>query len=367
MLHKILLVEDNLDIQGYCKTVLENAGFTVEACATAADAERLFGEAVPDLVIIDIGLPDGNGLDVCRRLGLGGGGRVPFLFLTARNDLNTRLEAFKAGAQDYIQKPFAVEELLARVKVHMKVKKSQDDLARRNYDLELINRVRQDLTDMIVHDLKTPLSSIKGSLDLIKSRGLISPEDYGSLLDHAGTAADFMLLMLNDLLDIGHSEKTGLPVAVVPFPLPPLIVKLKVLFHARSERAEIGLTFTAAADLGPIRSDPNLLFRIAVNLIANAMKASPRVNGAAVEIGFRRKDGVLLLTVADRGPGVPDARKNLIFDKYESTDIKSFLDDGGSGIGLNFCRLAARSLKGRVWVEDRPGGGSTFAVELPGA
>ena len=315
-MHKILVVEDDLDIQGFCKTVLESAGFSVDACVTAAEAEKLFRGGSPDLVIIDIGLPDGSGLDVCRQLGLGGKSRVPFVFLTAQNDLNTRLEAFKIGAQDYIQKPFAVEELLARVKVHMKVKKSQDDLARRNYDLELINRVRQDLTDMIVHDLKTPLTSIKGSLDLIKMRGLISAQDYGGLLDHAGTAADFMLLMLNDLLDIGHSEKTGLPATIAEFPLAPMLEKLKVLFHSRSEHMKVPLAFAAAPGLSVVRSDQNLLFRIAVNLIANAMKASPRDGSAAVELDFRREAAGLRLSVSDRGPGVPESRKKLIFEKY---------------------------------------------------
>jgi two-component system, sensor histidine kinase and response regulator len=362
MLHKILVIEDDLDIQGFAKTVLENAGFAVEACSTAADAIKLFHAGSPDLVIIDIGLPDGSGLEVCRQLGLGGKSRVPFVFLTAQNELNTRLEAFKIGAQDYIQKPFAVEELLARVKVHMKVKKSQDDLARRNYDLELINRVRQDLTDMIVHDLKTPLTSIKGTLDLIKMRGLISAP-AANLVDTAGTAADFMLLMLNDLLDIGHSEATGLPVAVAEFPLPAMIEKLRHLFESRAQRAEIPLSFSVADGLDGVMSDQNLLFRIAVNLIANAMKASPR--GKSVEIGVRRHDGSLRLMVADRGPGVADASKTSIFEKYHTTDLKSFLEDGGSGIGLSFCRIAVNSLKGRVWVEDRPGGGSLFLVEVP--
>ena len=362
MLHKILVIEDDLDIQGFAKTVLENAGFAVEACATAAEAVKLFQSGSPDLVIIDISLPDGSGLDVCRQLGLGGKSRVPFVFLTAQNDLNTRLEAFKIGAQDYIQKPFAVEELLARVKVHMKVKKSQDDLARRNYDLELINRVRQDLTDMIVHDLKTPLTSIKGTLDLIKMRGLISAPE-GSLVDTAGTAADFMLLMLNDLLDVGHAEQTGLPVSVAEFPLPPMIEKLRHLFDTRAQRAEVPLKFSVAEGVDAVKSDQNLLFRIGVNLIANAMKASPR--GKAVEIDVRRNDGALRLTVADRGPGVADALKTSIFEKYTTTDAKSFLEDGGSGIGLSFCRLAAGALKGRVWVEDRPGGGSLFLVDVP--
>ena len=365
MLRKILVVEDDPDIQGFAKTVLESDGFAVDACSTAAEAIKLFRSNPPDLVVIDIGLPDGSGLEVCRQLGLGAKGRVPFIFLTAENELETRLEAFKIGAQDYIQKPFAVQELLARVKVHMQVKQSHDDLAKRNDDLEVMNRARQDLTDMIVHDLKTPLASIKGTLDLIKMRGLITSQAHATLVEHAGTAADFMLLMLNDLLDIGRSEQAGLPVAVAEFSLPAMFEKLKALFASRVQRAGVGLEFSVSADARDVASDQNLLFRIFVNLIANAVKAS--ASGQQVAIDVRRKNDLLRLTVADRGPGVADDLKTKIFEKYTTSDPGSFLMDGGSGIGLTFCRLAAHALKGKAWVEDRPGGGSLFVVELSAA
>jgi signal transduction histidine kinase len=365
MLRRILVVEDDLDIQGFAKTVLEAEGFQVAACATAADAIKLFHAHAPDLVVIDIGLPDGSGLDVCRELGLGAKNRVPFIFLTAQRELATRLEAFKIGAQDYIQKPFAVQELVARVKVHMQVKQSHDVLTSRNHDLELMSRARQDLTDMIVHDLKTPLTSIKGTIDLIKMRGLISSEAHKTLIDNAGTVADFMLLMLNDLLDIGQSEQKGLPVSVAEFSLPPMFEKLKSLFATRTHSAGVGLEFSHSPDVSVIASDQNLLFRILVNLIANAVKASR--NASPVVIDVRRKNGRLHLTVADRGPGVADSLKTSIFEKYETTNPGSFLADGGSGIGLTFCRLASHALKGKVWIEDRPGGGSLFIVELPGA
>ena len=137
MAHHILLVEDDLRIQEFAQEILTDSGFKVTSCATSADAQRLFKAEVPDLVILDIGLPDGNGLDLSRALGLGPGGDVPFLFLTAQGDLQTRIECFRAGAYDYVQKPFAIEELIARVNVHLGVKKSKDDLKRKNQDLEL--------------------------------------------------------------------------------------------------------------------------------------------------------------------------------------------------------------------------------------
>jgi signal transduction histidine kinase len=365
MSHKILVVEDDIAIQGFCQTVLESAGFIVTAVATAAEGLQCFQQETPDMVILDIGLPDGNGLDLGKKMGLGPESAVSFLFLTARQDLNTRLECFQSGAQDYIQKPFAVEELLARVKVHLKIKKSHDELVKRNYELELRQRARQDLTDMLVHDLKAPLTSIKGTLELIKARGLISDEAYKNLLEYAGTAAEFMLLMLNDLLDLGQAATVGLKAEIAPADVGFIFDKLVALFDGRTRKLGVGLECTVGPDAKSIDLDQNLVFRILANLIQNALKASDK--GGKVEVASMRKDGMARFTVADRGPGVPKADKERIFEKYTTTSRKIVATDSGSGVGLTFCRMASGALKGKVWVEDRPGGGSLFILEFPAA
>ena len=107
MTHRVLVVEDDLDIQGYCKTILESEGFTVDACDTAGEARRLFAANRPDLAVLDIGLPDGTGMDLMKEWHGYAGPKVPILFLTARGDLKTRLECFQKGATDYVHKPFA--------------------------------------------------------------------------------------------------------------------------------------------------------------------------------------------------------------------------------------------------------------------
>ena len=360
---KILIIEDDMDIQVFAKTLLEGAGFTVEACGTEQDGLRRFEEMRPDLVVIDIGLPDGSGLEVCVAIRAGSKEKVPVIFATARGDLQTRLKGFGAGAQDYIHKPFAFQELLARVKVHLDIKKSQEELVERAYNLELVNRARQDLVDMIVHDLKMPLSSIKGTLELIQARGLITAGDYKTLVSHAGTTADFMLLMLNDLLDIGLAQQKGLEPQNAPIDSEGMLQKLTTLFAVRSGRTNVKIKTTVDSSAANYQSDFNLVFRILVNLISNALSASRA--GNEVEIQCRRAGEKVRLSVADRGPGVPDSDKTAIFEKYKTTKPKSGLGDAGSGIGLSFCKLAAEAMKGKIWVEDRPGGGSVFILELP--
>ncbi|MEK7390483.1 MAG: ATP-binding protein [Elusimicrobiota bacterium] len=363
MSHRVLVVEDDLDIQGYCKTILESAGFKVDPCGTISAANLLFNASRPDLAIVDIGLPDGSGIDLMRSWHHHPGPKVPVLFLTSRGDLKTRLECFQAGGQDYVSKPFAAEELLARAKVHLQVKKSQEELIKRNYELELVARARQDMTDMIVHDLKAPLTAIKGTLELIHGRGLISLENYSCLLQNAGTAADFMLLMLNDMLDLAQARQTGLTVDLVTIETPALLRKIETLFSSRLRVNNIKLITNIAPRANKIRADQNLLYRILANLISNAIKAAPSADTVEIDCSFHGSK--VRFIVSDRGPGVPDSRKKDIFEKYSTSGRKEASVDTGSGIGLSFCLAATAAHKGRVWVDDRPGGGSRFIVELP--
>ncbi|HBT61627.1 MAG TPA: hypothetical protein DEB40_07775 [Elusimicrobia bacterium] len=358
MPHKILIVEDDPCIQGYAKTVLENAGYTAVICGTASEARKFFSAGRPDLLIVDIGLPDGNGLDLVRELNLGPEGEVPFMFLTASGDIQTRLECFRLGAMDYIPKPFAVEELLARIQVHLKLKASRDKLSRRNYELELRNRARQDLTDMIVHDLKAPLTSIKGTLQLAMKHGLISDAAYQNLLASAGTAADFMLLMLNDLLDIGQAEQARLAPEIASTNMEILLSKIQTLFQGHCRAREVNLKIRVAPEAAILQTDAKLVFRILVNLVSNALKFSSR--GQTVSVEATLNNGQPRFAVCDHGPGVPNGRKTQIFDKYTTGTPRE-----GTGIGLAFCRIATQALKGTIRVEDQPGGGSLFIVDLP--
>lgn len=356
MAQKILLVEDDASMQSYTQAALANAGYEVAVCGTVAEARAAFRAGPFDLVLLDITLPDGNGLDLARELGLGRG-ETPFLFLTVSNDLQTRLEGFRLGAQDYISKPYVVEELLARVQAHLRLKQSRDDLARRSREIDLRQRAQQDLSDMIVHDLKAPLASIKGTLELAMAYGLITEPAYRDLLIRAGTAADFMLLMLNDLLDLGQAEEARLTAEIAPVPLEPLMAKLESLFDGHCRARGVRLETTVAPEAAVFQSDPKLLFRILVNLVSNALKASPRGETVSVEAALRQ--GRQRLTVGDRGPGVSAESKDAIFAKYATSDPRQ-----GRGIGLTFCRMAAQVLQGDIRIEDRPGGGCLFVVEL---
>ena len=364
MPRRILLVEDDIAIRGCCATLMDSEGYIVDVCETMVEARRLFMANRPDLAIIDIGLPDGTGLELAAQWHGHPGPKVPIIFLTGRGDVKTRLECFQQGAQDYVHKPFSTAELLARVKVHLQVRQSHEELVKRNYELELIARARNDMTDMIVHDLKAPLTAIKGTLDLLRKHGLITRMDSDTLVSNAGSAADFMLLMLNDMLDLSQIKTTGMKMDPVDINPALLIKKLEALFAGRLRGAGVTMVSRIAPDVTTIRADQNLLYRILANLIVNAIKVSSRREPVEVDCGFH--DAAVRFIVSDRGPGVRDNHKKEIFDKYV-TSRKDAGIDTGTGIGLSFCHATVTAHKGRIWVEDRPGGGARFIFDIPQA
>lgn len=364
MASRVLVVEDDLAILDYCKTVLEQAGIIVDGCSTAAEGRRLFAANRPALAILDIGLPDGNGPDLMEEWHAYPGPKVGVIFLTARGDLKTRLDCFQRGAQDYVHKPFSPEELLARTQVHLHLREKHDDLVKKNYELELVARARQDMADMIVHDLKTPLTAIKGTIDIIKLRGLITTGQHQKLLENAGSAAEFMLLMLNDLLDVSQARQAGLKAELAPLDTGMIYDKLHDLFSERSGKSKVDIAWSVRPGAEQVLGDQRLIYRVLANLISNAIKASPQGSFVEVDCGLHGTDA--RFTVSDRGRGVPQELKQVIFEKFATIERGPSLETG-SGIGLTFCRAAAQALGGRIWVEDREGGGSHFHLEFPQA
>lgn len=358
---KILIVEDDPHIRGLATAVLESAEIEVRAFETVKEGLQSFRSSPPDLVLTDINLPDGTGFEICAEVKASRHRDIPVIVMTSQGDLETRLKCFKLGAQDYIAKPFAVEELAERVKTHLKLKESRDALAEKNVELEMRKRARQDMTDMIVHDLRAPMTSIQGSLTLVRG-GKLSKEQSDGLLDHAGSAAKFMILMLNDLLDISRAEQTGLKAEIKKVETAPLLTRLKQFFAPRCQMSGIGLSESVSGGVTALSTDENLLFRILTNLISNALRVSRK--GDELGLACVRHEGSVRFVVSDRGPGVPDAAKAKIFEKFTSETSQASIENKGVGIGLTFCRLATTVLGGRIWVEDREGGGSLFIVEL---
>lgn len=358
---RVFMLEDDRAIVAVVAMVLKRAGLLLEHVERVHGALEAVRRFQPDLILLDVELPDGSGFDVCSQIRREAGlSKVPVIFLTGRGDVDSRLKGFSVGGQDYVPKPFAWQELLARIEAHLALGHERRTLTTRVEEMALRERLRQDMTDLIAHDLRAPLTTIKATLDLVVSSELVSRADYARLLENAEFASELAVFMVSDLVDINAERIEVKPSAVELGPLVEKLFKLMAPLHklrgvsVRSELPKEGLGG---------KLDETLLFRLLVNLLANAIKVTPR--GGTAVLQASPSAGGLRVEVADEGRRIPDADKPQIFERAYWIQTRQARALPGTGVGFIFCGVAARAMGGRLWIEDGPERGSRFLLELP--
>jgi NtrC-family two-component system sensor histidine kinase KinB len=225
-----------------------------------------------------------------------------------------------------------------------------------------LDNLREDLTAMIYHDLRSPLANIVSSLDVLYS---MVPEDdkdtVYTILKIAENSTDRIQRLVSSLLDVNRLEK-GQPVADQKVVDPIALIKRAVLDVepvAKGRRQTISATLPN--QLPPIWVDEDMARRVLINLMENSVKFTP--SDGQLEAGASREDQWVHMWVKDNGPGIPAAEQERIFDKF--TRLRGTNKSSGLGIGLAFCRLAVLGHGGKIWVESEPGKGSIFHFTFP--
>jgi two-component system sensor histidine kinase/response regulator len=376
----ILVVDDNVQNREVAEGHLVGAGYrAVQAESGAAALDILEGPAAhhPDLVLLDVLMPGMDGFETCRRIrALPGGAGVPVLFLTALGDLGTHKAALDSGADDFLTKPINRTELLIRVRSLLRIKELSDEL-KSNYDVirgqrdALLNaqREKEELTALIVHDLKNPLSSILSNVQYCVAQKGLGTDERESLRDVL-RASQSMVRMVMNLLDVSRSEDGALVPRLAPFELPALLDEVCSEMSHRVEDKDQHLSLQVGAAVRALNADRDLVRRVLENLIDNAYKYSPRhatisVEAALVAGDDGAPDAAVEMCVRDQGEGIPAAFRQKIFEKYARVDGRAAHEVRNShGLGLVFCRRAIDVHGGRIWVDENPPRGSCFRVRL---
>ena len=236
-------------------------------------------------------------------------------------------------------------------------------LAYRN--LRRAETMRDDLTRMIVHDLRTPLTAISASLGLLRqvSDASSMSDAQTRIVDRTTRAARRLNRMVDDILTVGKMETGELEPEREEVRLGKLLRERLDAFQAQAESEDKVLSLQCEPELVAYL-DPALTGRVVENLVGNAFKYTDR--GGRIVVSAQEENGYLYLHVQDDGLGVPDNYKQHIFKKFGQVPQEDErLVRKGTGLGLTFCRLVAEVHGGKIWVEDAPGGGSDFSVQLP--
>ncbi|HVZ74641.1 MAG TPA: hybrid sensor histidine kinase/response regulator [Polyangia bacterium] len=381
----VLVVDDNFQNREVAEGHLVGAGYLAIQAESGEDAIAILATRKPDLILLDVLMPGLDGFETCRRIrALPGGDRIPILFLTALGDLGTHKAALDSGADDFLTKPINRTELLIRVRSLLRIKALSDEQAR---NLALISdqrdalvaahREKEELTALIVHDLKNPLSSILSNVQFALAQDGLAADERDSMLDVL-RASQSMVRMVMNLLDISRSEDGALVPHMADFDVPQLLTEVVSEMQRRIEDKDQRLTLVVAPGVGVMTADRDLVRRILENLVDNAYKYGPRRATISIEAqvlagGAGGAAETIELRVRDEGEGIPIAFRQKIFEKYARIGARSAHEMRNShGLGLVFCRRAVDVHGGELWVEENAGKGkgSCFCVRLarrPGA
>ncbi len=371
----ILVVDDtpaNLDV---LVEMLAEQGFRARPVLSGALALQSARLQPPDLILLDINMPEMNGYEVCQHLKADAHLKeIPVIFISALHDTMDKVQAFDAGAVDYITKPFQFEEVKARAQTHLRTYRMQKQLEEQYAAIKKLEELKDNLTHMIVHDMASPIQTIGLAVDLVLSSETGPGRENVDVLSRAADASRSLTEMVNSLLDISRMEAGQMPLHPADADLRHLAEEAAETMHLLAGAKEIRLAVQGPSV--PLRADTDLIRRVFINLIGNALKFTPK--GGEVIITASASDGLARAQVHDTGIGIPEEYHERIFEKFgqiEGDPKREILRWGtqtgqprhqhSSGLGLTFCRLAVGAHGGRIGVRSRPGAGSTFWFVLP--
>lgn len=349
-------------------------GFRAIAAFDGPSALEVCFEQQPDLCILDVSMPAGNlgvddraaGFEVCRRIKRDPRtARIPVIFVTALNDTTDRVKAIEAGGDDFLTKPHNRLVLGARVRSLLKLKAATDALEESLRKQKELEKVRDDLMKMIVHDLKSPLTSMIGAMEMLMDGdfGALTNDQRGALGDAEGRAED-LLALIEDLLEVARLEESRLALHLAPMAPGALLAEVRHEWEIRFQQESATAVVELSDDAPVIEADHALLKRVFSNLVQNALSHTARA--VTITLGARRENDGTLFTVADDGVGIPAEYHDIIFRKFEQVKTPHIPRVRSSGLGLAFCKLVVEAHGGRIWVKSGGGMvGSAFHFWLP--
>lgn len=377
----LLVVDDNETNRDVLARRLERQGYATAMAENGQQALDMVRARSFDLVLLDIMMPEMDGYEVLRQLKADAGLRhLPVIMISALNELDSVVRCIEMGAEDYLPKPFNPTLLKARVVACLDKKRSHDREMRlfaqlqENYKrLQELEKMRDDLTHMIVHDLRTPLSSLLAGLQTMPELAPLEA-DQMECYDIALRGGETLLSMINDLLDISKMESGTFTLELAPVSISALLEAGIEQIASAARDKQLSLARQVAPDLPPVTGDADKLRRILVNLLGNALKFTP--NSGTITVSVRRtsdtpdtSDGgegeSLLFAVSDTGEGIPPTAFARIFEKFGQVESRQAGRQMSTGLGLTFCKMAVEAHGGRIWVESTLGQGSTFCFTIP--
>jgi light-regulated signal transduction histidine kinase (bacteriophytochrome) len=367
---EILIVDDAPDNLRVLSSMLTKQGYTVRKALNGNMALTACETSLPDLILLDIRMPDMDGYEVCRHLKASERTRdVPVIFLSALDGALDKVKAFSAGGADYIIKPFQVEEVLARIANQLTVRHLQRQLAEKNVRLELLNeeltRSNAELEQFAYiasHDLQSPLQVIVSCADMLSCK---YEDNLDANAEHRfEEIINACLRMKNLIQDLLAYSKLGRN--IIKFePADCQTVLEEALANLHFDISSTGACITHS-QLPKVMGNSTQLMQLFQNLISNAIKFRRPSVTPKIEISAEAQDGgEWLIAVRDNGIGIAPENFDRIFEAFQR--LHSYSQYSGTGLGLAICKKIVERHGGRIWVQSQQQVGTTVYFTIPSA
>lgn len=391
----VLVVEDNPEMNQFIATTLAPDYRT----ATASNGKEGLEQAIalrPDLILSDVMMPYLSGdqfirqIRTCRELDM-----IPVVMLTAKSDVDLRVQLLRQGAQDYLMKPFSVEELRVRIGNLIAINRVRDrlqrELASQSHDLETLveevsqrrqelqiavstlqeqtqkleqaNRLKEEFLALISHELRTPLNSILGWSQALRVRKF-DTTTTDRALESIERNARLQSKLIDNLLDISRLLRGEITLKRTPVYLPSVLTQVLTAMEPEVTAKKIYLESHIAEAIAPISGDSTRLKEVIEHLLANAIKFTP--DDGRIQVSLEQHDDAVQFQISDTGLGIKPEVLPYIFDCFRQADSSTTRPYGGLGLGLAIARQLVELHGGQIEAQSPgKGQGATFTVTLP--
>jgi signal transduction histidine kinase len=356
---RILVIDDEEVVLDSCAQMLEDGPYTVSTATDGALGIHQAGEFRPDLIFVDLKMPGLPGMEVIERIHAVDPS-VVIVVITGYATLDSAVEAMQKGASDYVPKPFTPDEFRLVTQRSLEKRRLLLEATALRREREML---RANFAAIVSHELKSPLAAIQQNLMVLA--GELSPALTGAQaarLERMKVRVADLLALIQTWLRVFSADINKIQESFRPVSVAAIITKSVENVQTHAARKDIEIVMQIREPLGPVFGDEGTLVEALGNLVGNAVKFS--YPSTTVTLAAEERDGKILLSVVDSGPGIPGDELPLIFgDFYRGKEHRP--EETGSGLGLAVTRRIVEAHDGTISVDSTPGKGSTFVVALP--
>lgn len=352
----ILIVDDQEENLRVVGQVLSMMHYSILLAQSAEEAFKQLAQRTPDLILLDVMMPDIDGLTTCRRLKADPRWtNIPVIFLSADDDKNVVVQALETGGVDYVTKPFNRAELVSRVRTQLALKQARDQL-------HALAEDKDEILGILAHDLKNSLAGMKLSAGLLKNRSKELPQRCLPLVDNIMNATERMLSFTQDFLANQRAE--GLQIRLGKINLLEVVSRVVSNHQIAAQAKKISLLTKLPKIAVMVTADFEAVSQALENLVSNAIKFSSE--GGEVEVTVHRPVADMVKChVRDTGPGFSMEDRSKLFKRYGRLSAQPTGGESSTGLGLSIVKRLIQAMNGSITLVDGSDKGAEFIISLP--